>query len=331
MISVILTTYNGAQFVIEQLRSLLTQTLPADEVLILDDCSTDGTAEIVMRFINENRLSKWTLTVNLENVGYRKNFAKGLSQATGDIIFLCDQDDVWHKNKIERTYAVFSEHPDAMSVNTSFRVIDIHSRQNNALDILKFQEGRSNYSLIPLVLDHGTVTKIRSVHISPPSLLIRSNISPGCTMAVRAVVKNRYLAYTENMIPHDWELNIIADSMDGMYFLNDELIDYRIHENNTIGLPLTDGLENEPFMVRRIARHKVVSDAILSSVKYISDSKTRRMLSDYAILRNNALESHKLGSLIKLYCRHMKFCEHMLTTRGMLGDLYAVVAELFGR
>ena len=78
-VSVVLATYNGERFIIEQLDSLRKQTLQVDEVLIADDASTD------------NKINK----------GYSQNFIDTIKKATGKYIFLCDQDDIWVNTKIE--------------------------------------------------------------------------------------------------------------------------------------------------------------------------------------------------------------------------------------
>lgn len=327
MVSVVMTTYNGEAYVLEQMKSLSAQTRRADEVIIRDDCSTDNTASIIREFIDKNALSHWKFSVNQENVGYRRNFAQGLAEATGEILFLCDQDDVWHADKIERLCAVFETHDEAMAVNSSFRIIDAMGKPNDSLHILQEQPDRSNYSLVPMVLEQNELAKIRSLHSRLPNILIRSNISPGCTMAIRAAVRDRYLQGTKFELPHDWEMNIIADAVDGMYFLNAELIDYRIHGANAIGLQLTDGLEKEPFMTRRRKRHEVVFLAIMATLHYIENDPTRHMLYDYAVLRDQALQRHSLTALLKLYGQHFGFCKGMLTLRGMLGDVYGVVTK----
>ncbi|MCQ2441204.1 MAG: glycosyltransferase [Clostridia bacterium] len=99
-ISVAMTSYNGEKFIKTQLSSLLKQIRKPDEVIIVDDVSTDNTVEIIKDFITENGLYDWKLTVNEENLGFKQNFKKALSLATGDIIFLCDQDDDWCEDTI---------------------------------------------------------------------------------------------------------------------------------------------------------------------------------------------------------------------------------------
>ena len=101
-ISVVMTTYNGQEFIIEQLDSIKRQTRTPDEVLIFDDRSSDDTVNTVQNYIGENGLKNWTIKTNTVNKGYSRNFYEGVSQATGDIVFCCDQDDIWDKKKLRQ-------------------------------------------------------------------------------------------------------------------------------------------------------------------------------------------------------------------------------------
>lgn len=103
MISVVMATYNGEKYIERQLTTLLEQTRRPDEVIICDDVSTDNTAQLVQDFIKEHSLAdKWHFSINEKNLGYRKNFAQALAKATGNYIFLADQDDDWHLDKIAK-------------------------------------------------------------------------------------------------------------------------------------------------------------------------------------------------------------------------------------
>ncbi|GEP20910.1 hypothetical protein FC71_GL000839 [Latilactobacillus sakei subsp. carnosus DSM 15831] len=101
-ISLIMATYNGQNFIENQLDSINKQTRRIDEVIIRDDGSTDDTVTIVKKFISDNQLKHWNLVVNNTNLGWRDNFSKLLGDATGDIIFLADQDDYWYPEKIKK-------------------------------------------------------------------------------------------------------------------------------------------------------------------------------------------------------------------------------------
>lgn len=226
-ISVAMTSYNGEKFIKTQLSSLLKQIRKPDEVIIVDDVSTDNTVEIIKDFITENKLYDWKLTVNEENLGFKQNFKKALSLATGDIVFLCDQDDCWCEDKIESISSIFYTNPDILAVNSSFTVID----GDGVEDDKTYKRGKNNYGLIDVTLKKQ-LTKIKL------STVIHCNISPGCTMAVRRELIGEYVKNTECLLPHDYELNIMAAAKNSLYFYDAPLIKYRIHSGNAIGLEI---------------------------------------------------------------------------------------------
>src|SRR5690606_2617652 len=96
-ISVCIATYNGEKYIQEQLSSILDQLKSTDEVIISDDYSTDSTIDII-RSIGDNRIK---IFFNDLKRGYSKNFENAIKNASGDFIFLSDQDDVWMNNKVE--------------------------------------------------------------------------------------------------------------------------------------------------------------------------------------------------------------------------------------
>lgn len=97
MLSVCMATYNGANFVIRQLESIRHQLTDDDEIIIVDDCSTDKTVSLV----NELKDKRVQVHVNEKNIGPIKSFERALMLAKGEIIFLSDQDDVWLDNKVD--------------------------------------------------------------------------------------------------------------------------------------------------------------------------------------------------------------------------------------
>ena len=109
MISIAMTTYNGELYIERQLYSILNQTLSADEIVICDDRSKDKTVEIVKAFIERTRDRRILLIENQQNLGYTRNFYKAISMTTGDYIFLADQDDERHPDKLERSLQIMKE------------------------------------------------------------------------------------------------------------------------------------------------------------------------------------------------------------------------------
>ena len=97
MISVVMATYNGEKYIFDQLSSILAQISESDEVIIIDDRSQDNTVSIIEQ-LGDPRVQ---LIKNATNVGPVEAFYLGMQAATGDFIFLSDQDDVWLPNKVE--------------------------------------------------------------------------------------------------------------------------------------------------------------------------------------------------------------------------------------
>ena len=104
--SVAIATYNGEKYIIDQLKSIEAQTVQPNEVIICDDCSTDCTVRLIEDFC-KNSVLNIRLIKNEYNLGFRKNYEKCFSLCCSDIIFYCDQDDIWCKSKIERILLEF--------------------------------------------------------------------------------------------------------------------------------------------------------------------------------------------------------------------------------
>ena len=223
-ISVVLAIYNGEKYIIEQLESIRKQTYQPDEVILIDDCSTDDSYRITHQFIDGYKLNNWKLIKNENNLGYRNNFKKGLALACGDLIFLADQDDRWYENKIE-TMTKYMNDDQILSLASSFCFMDQDGQQFTVPQ----QKGKANNNLLFQPVN-SLLTKISL------ESLIKRNFAQGCTMCVKKEVVKEFLATTKGILPHDWELNILSSVNEGCYFLNIPLIDYRIHDNNVIGL-----------------------------------------------------------------------------------------------
>lgn len=123
-LSVALTTYNGAKYIEEQLRSILDQTRQVDEVVIVDDVSGDDTVSVIKKFISDHDLKNWICVVNETNLGFRENFRKAIDLTTGDIVFLCDQDDIWIKDRVEVMSAIMEKQSEIGVLSTNYRMFD---------------------------------------------------------------------------------------------------------------------------------------------------------------------------------------------------------------
>lgn len=227
-LSVVVAAYNGAPFIEEQLDSILNQTYPVDELLIRDDGSTDNTVEVVEKWIENHPDFPARLIVGDQNLGYIGNFAELLTQATGDWIFLCDQDDRWHLDKVEKMIAAAQEVPNAKLIASSFEFMN----QEGEVYHLPLNEGWSNQNLIPwLVENPGGLNKVTK------DQMLLHNYFQGCAMMIRKELGEDYDHRHDFHLPHDWFLALLASVSDDLWYLDLPLFDYRIHHSNTTGLP----------------------------------------------------------------------------------------------
>ena len=119
-ISVAMATYNGEKYIYQQLESILNQSMAVDEIIVVDDNSSDKTIEIIEK-LNCSRIHIYK---NEENLGYIKNFYKAISLTQGKYVFLADQDDIWEKEKVKLTFAELQNSAKNMVICTNFSLID---------------------------------------------------------------------------------------------------------------------------------------------------------------------------------------------------------------
>ena len=130
-VSVALASYNGAAHIGEQLESLAAQTRLPDEVVICDDASTDETVAIAERFAAH---APFPLSIhrNPANLGFNRNFERAMSLCRGELLFISDQDDIWHPHKIETMLRALDGHPGAQVILNDEHLADPAGRPLNA-------------------------------------------------------------------------------------------------------------------------------------------------------------------------------------------------------
>lgn len=125
MITVLIATYNGEEFVRKQLDSIRNQTVQVDRVIILDDLSTDNTFKILQTYIEEYSLELWEVLQNESNLGHYQTFINLTRLVDQGIVFFSDQDDIWDLNKVEIMLSQFENDNIAM-VFCKSRLIDLN-------------------------------------------------------------------------------------------------------------------------------------------------------------------------------------------------------------
>lgn len=201
MISVCIATFNGQQFIKEQIESILPQLGIDDEIVLSDDGSTDSTVEII-NSIADHRIH---LYINSKRHGFVGNFENGLRNCKGDYIFLCDQDDVWNSNKVE----------------TVLRYLNKYDLVLHDADIVNEElqsSGKNYYS----TLHHSEKF---TVNLYKTRFL-------GCCMAFNRKVLDEIMPIPKNITGHDYWIGMYSLLHFNVYFSPEILIKYRRHGNN---------------------------------------------------------------------------------------------------
>lgn len=206
-ISVVIATYNGETYISQQINSILNQSLLPDEIIIVDDNSSDDTYQILLQTKEQNPLIH--VYKNNENLGYIKNFERAVSLSQGDYIVFSDQDDLWYPEKLLILKRSIGTN---LLIHSDAKLID----ENNNIIL-------NSYSSIKGKLEK---TDFR--------ILFFYNTITGCTMMIsRELVKIAFPLPIS--IPHDWWLALVASCLGKIKYIPDTLTGYRQHQYNVIG------------------------------------------------------------------------------------------------
>lgn len=202
-VSIALATYNGEQFLAQQLQSFLAQTRLPDELVVGDDNSRDGTGRILAEFAATAPFPV-RVAINNPGLGPGRNFAVTIARCSGDVVFLSDQDDIWHPDKIAEMLGFMASRPGCLVALHDAALVD--------------GEGR------PLGRTMGE--QIAASGASPEIGLIA-----GCCMAFDGRLARLYDPPPATQIHDSW-LTSIADAFGARAWLAKPLIDYRRHGSN---------------------------------------------------------------------------------------------------
>lgn len=203
-ISICMATYNGEKYIKEQLDSILHQLNENDELIISDDSSTDKTLEIIKSY-NDKKIKLF------EKQNFKSpifNFENAIKNASGDIIILADQDDIWHENKLQ-------------IIKKSFTNINKPSLKLFNGDCIDAQKNIVNEDLF--------------IYLNAKQGFIRNIIKNsfiGCNIAFTKHLLNYALPFPKNIPMHDSWLGLCAYMFGDVEFVDEKIFSYRLHENN---------------------------------------------------------------------------------------------------
>ena len=219
-LSVAMCTYNGGLYLREQLDSIAAQTRPPDELVVCDDDSTDRSVAILEDFAATAPFPV-RVNVNPTNLGTAKNFERAIGLATGEVIALADQDDLWYPHKLERLEKELARSKRIGLVFSDADIVDDRLR-------------RVGYRLWEAM--HATEANRRLIARGRPfEVLIRDNIVTGCTAAFRADHKGLVIPIPAEWLHDAWTASLIAAVAD-IARIDEPLLAYRQHAANQCGV-----------------------------------------------------------------------------------------------
>lgn len=220
-ISIALIVYNGAYYIRQQLNSILAQTLNVHEIIIYDDASSDNTIEIINEYKNKYP-NLFFLNYNTKNQGPTKNIEKAIQACTGDIILLCDQDDYWQSNKIEKIIKWFEANPTLNGVFTNGALMNSIGELDNSYslwDIMSFP-----FKAIKNTEDLKLYINTVENSVTGATLAFRNNLD---------FLKQPF-PNIKHLVHDRWIAMNLAES-NSLGILDEKLIHYRIHSSQAIG------------------------------------------------------------------------------------------------
>ncbi|MBO4395451.1 MAG: glycosyltransferase [Eubacterium sp.] len=338
--SVVMAVYNGGQYIGEQIKSILEQTHPVDELILIDDCSpekcineivsavgaghgdaADSTAEPVSSSRKEPgfsgngdgiRTEELTWNSNgcivrylehAEQKGYAQTFFDALSLATGDFIFFSDQDDIWEKNKAAVCLSVFKKHPEILCLSSCNRLIDGDGKVFG-------QDRRPRRPLSPIAAGDLILQK-------------HGALRPGMTTVIRCSVKETIDKMDVSAFEmHDRLIEYLAATDGGYWLLGKYLSRYRIHDANTSGMNLSHtklrtGLDGRIDQIDKEIRY-------LDQIYDLSpeNNKTISRARDYFSTRKKLLKKKNIARYI--VCSPCLFSRYS-TKKIWLGDIAGIL------
>jgi glycosyltransferase involved in cell wall biosynthesis len=216
-ISVVLTSFNGAKFIEQQLNSILNQTLLPDEIIVCDDGSTDGTIQILQAFNLKHNI---TILLNPSQLGVLQNFKTAVALAKpANYIALCDQDDIWLPNKLTSNW---------------------EAMQQLQLSVPSPNEPCLVYSDLAFMNENGIVINTsfynqmgldKFTHCFDTALF--GSLLLGCTIFINPAMRSEFIAMPNSKIFfHDAWLALLGFGIGHVHFINTPLVKYRLHDNN---------------------------------------------------------------------------------------------------
>ena len=215
-LTVLVITYNHARFIETAIDSVLSQETEFDyEIIVSEDCSTDGTREIVQR-IAESRPDRIRLFLSEHNLNDNTVLRRGLEAARGRYVALLDGDDFWTSSrKLQKQVDLLEAHPE---FSACFHNVNVIYEGDAAASHLFHQDEQRD-----------AVTSPRPKPISTLTDIVRRNFIPTCSVVFRAAIGRQLPPWFDDLAAGDWPLHVLSAQHGDIVYLDEVMGTYRVH------------------------------------------------------------------------------------------------------
>lgn len=284
--SIALCTFNGEKYLPALLESLLSQTVSAKEIIVVDDCSTDGTVSLLEKYAGKNAQIK--LSLQKSNLGPVRAFQTAIQLTSQPYIFLADQDDVWKPIKVESMLSSASGF-DGQKPLLVYSDLEVMDEKGNP--------SFPSFWKMAAIKPHNTTFKS----------IMFSNVVTGCASLINAKMKEYLISIPHGVLMHDHWIGLIAYGFGEALAMDDQLVKYRTHggsvtikkQANTFWKVRTQ--LNQIFNQNGDFLEKEINQIILFDQKFreLLSAENQKMVENFIGLKNSSLLRRKLIS----YCR----------------------------
>lgn len=216
---VVMATCNGRAYLHEQLETLLHQSIPPTRLVVVDDASLDGSANLIEAWASSNAMPL-VMIQHEDRQGSTASFADALTASGADYVFLSDQDDIWDLGKAECLLTRMAEleachgHGVPLLVHSDLRLVD-------AKGIVQVTSFHRHQRLDP--------------HRDQWLDLAMQNVVTGCATLINRACLEAALPFPEEAVLHDWWLALVASGLGVISYVERPTLSYRQHGRNLVG------------------------------------------------------------------------------------------------
>lgn len=281
-IDILMATYNGEKYVKEQIFSILNQSYQNFRLLISDDHSKDETKNILVS-LSKQYPDKISLVTSDKNLGAKENFSFLMQHAKASYIMFSDQDDLWMKDKIAKTFEEMMRMEEKHGKDSCLLIHSDLTVVNQDCKVL----GNSFWKY----------SNFNAASFHTMNRFLIQNVVTGCTMMV-----NRQLLELSHPVPkeslmHDWWIALVASAFGKIGIVKEATILYRQHGNNTLGAKkfgvisfLINGFKrlitNDPYFLEKKKEHYAQAKVFLKRYEAKLTEQKQKMVQDYISLED---------------------------------------------